>query len=90
MSRIGKNPVVVPDGVSVDLSGQTLRVKGKLGELSLNVHENVAVKLEEKDGKKQVVFTPVNDERPTRMLWPTFRNHLKNMVIGVSEMRSII
>ncbi len=86
MSRIGKNPVVVPEGVTVEVSGQTVKVKGKLGELSIIVHENVDVKLENgEDGKKHVVLTPRNDERSTRMLWPTFRNHVKNMVIGVSE-----
>lgn len=58
MSRIGKNPVVVPEGVTVEVSGQTVKVKGKLGELSMVVHENVDVKLENgEDGKKQVVLT---------------------------------
>jgi len=86
MSRIGKNPVIVPDGVTVDVSGQTVKVKGKLGEVSLVVHEAVGVKLETgEDGKKQVVVTPLSEERKLRMLWPTFRNHIKNMVIGVSE-----
>lgn len=85
MSRIGKNPVVLPDGVTVEVSGQNVKAKGKLGELSLVVHENVGVKLEDGEGgKKQVAFTPLDDTRRTRMLWPTFRNHLKNMVIGVS------
>jgi large subunit ribosomal protein L6 len=86
MSRIGKNPVVVPEGVTVEVSGQTVKVKGKLGELSMLVHENVDVKLESGEGgKKHVALSPRNEERPTRMLWPTFRNHVKNMVIGVSE-----
>lgn len=86
MSRIGKNPVIVPDGVTVDVSGQTVKVKGKLGEVSLVVHEAVGVKLETgEDGKKQVVVTPLSEERKLRTLWPTFRNHIKNMIIGVSE-----
>lgn len=86
MSRIGKNPVIVPDGVTVEVSGQTVKVKGKLGEVSLVVHEAVGVKLETgEDGKKQVVVTPLSEDRKLRMLWPTFRNHIKNMIIGVSE-----
>lgn len=86
MSRIGKNPVIVPDGVTAEVSGQTVKVKGKLGELSLVVDENVGVKLEDgEDGKKQFAFSPLSEDRTARMLWPTFRNHVKNMVIGVSE-----
>lgn len=85
MSRIGKNPVVVPDGVTVEVSGQTVKVKGKLGETSLAVHEAVGVKLETgEDGKKNVVVTPLSEDRKLRMLWPTFRNHINNMIVGVS------
>ena len=43
MSRVGKNPVVVPAGVTVDLKGQALKVKGKRGELALVVHDDVEV-----------------------------------------------
>ncbi|WP_435640403.1 50S ribosomal protein L6 [Micavibrio aeruginosavorus] len=86
MSRIGKNPVIVPDGVTVEVKGQDVKVKGKLGELTLAVHEAVSVKLEDNaEGKKQVVLAALSEERKLRMLWPTFRNHVKNMVIGVSE-----
>lgn len=85
MSRIGKNPVVVPKDVTVDVSGQTVKVKGKLGELSLVVHEAVGVKMQDgAEGTKEVVFTPLSEDRKQRMLWPTFRNHVKNMVQGVS------
>lgn len=86
MSRIGKNPVIVPKDVTVDVSGQTVKVKGKLGELSLVVHDAVGVKMQDgADGAKEVVFTPLSEDRKERMLWPTFRNHVKNMVVGVSE-----
>lgn len=86
MSRIGKNPVIVPDGVTAEVSGQTVKVKGKLGELSLVVDENVGVKLESGEGgQKQLAFTPLSEDRTARMLWPTYRNHVKNMIIGVSE-----
>lgn len=85
MSRIGKNPVVVPKDVTVDVSGQTVKVKGKLGEMSLAVHEAVGVKLQDgAEGAKEVVFTPLSEDRKLRMLWPTYRNHVKNMVIGVN------
>ncbi|MBI2234322.1 MAG: 50S ribosomal protein L6, partial [Micavibrio aeruginosavorus] len=64
MSRIGKNPVIVPDGVTAEVSGQTVKVKGKLGELSLVVDENVGVKLESGEGgQKQLAFTPLSEDR---------------------------
>jgi len=52
MSRVGKNPVVVPAGVTVDLKGQALKVKGKRGELSLVVHDDIEVK---KDGGPRII-----------------------------------
>lgn len=86
MSRIGKNPVIVPKDVTVDVSGQTVKVKGKLGEMSLDVHESVAMKMQDgADGSKEVIFEAVGEDRKSRMLWPTFRNHVKNMVEGVSK-----
>ena len=43
MSRVGKNPVAVPAGVTVDLQGQALKVKGKRGELAFVVHDDVEI-----------------------------------------------
>ena len=54
MSRIGIKPIALPAGVEVNVEGQTVKAKGKLGELSLIVHDEVSVKLEEAandDGK---------------------------------------
>lgn len=81
MSRVGKNPVVVPQGVTVDLKGQALKVKGKRGELSLVVHDDVAVA---RDGDK-LVFKPRSESRRARMQWGTARNLARNMVKGVSD-----
>jgi large subunit ribosomal protein L6 len=81
MSRVGKNPVKVPSGVTADLSGRKLTIKGKLGELSLKLSDQVQVKIE--DGK--VVFTPANDSKQARMMWGTARNLTRNMVAGVSQ-----
>jgi large subunit ribosomal protein L6 len=81
MSRVGKNPVVVPSGVTVDLKGQALKVKGKRGELALVVHDDVSVA---KDGDK-LVFAPRTDSRRARMQWGTARNLARNMVRGVSD-----
>jgi large subunit ribosomal protein L6 len=81
MSRVGKNPVVVPSGVTVDLKGQALKVKGKRGELALVVHDDVSVA---KDGDK-LVFAPRSDSRRARTQWGTARNLAHNMVRGVSD-----
>jgi large subunit ribosomal protein L6 len=81
MSRVGKNPVKVPSGVTADLSGRKLTIKGKLGELSLKLSDQVQAKIE--DGK--VVFTPANDSKQARMMWGTARNLTRNMVAGVSQ-----
>lgn len=80
MSRVGKNPVKLVDGVTAEVNGQTVKVKGKLGELSMNVHDNVAVKLE----NGEISVSPKDDSRETRALWATMRNLIKNMVQGVS------
>jgi large subunit ribosomal protein L6 len=81
MSRVGKNPVTVPAGVTADLSGHKLTIKGKLGELSLKLSDQVQAKIE--GGK--VVFTPANDSKQARMMWGTARNLARNMVAGVSQ-----
>jgi large subunit ribosomal protein L6 len=80
MSRVGKHPVPVPSGVSVEIVNRNLKAKGKLGELSLRLSEEVEAKLE--DGK--VVVTPRSDSKRARTLWGTTRALVNNMVAGVS------
>ena len=81
MSRVGKNPVPIPAGVTIDLKGQHLKAKGKRGELQLMVHDDVSVA---KDGDK-LVFAPRTDSRRARMQWGTARNLASNVVRGVSD-----
>jgi large subunit ribosomal protein L6 len=81
MSRVGKNPVAIPAGVTIDLKGQHLKAKGKRGELQLVVHDDVSVA---KDGDK-LVFAPRSDSRRARMQWGTARNLASNVVRGVSD-----
>ena len=81
MSRVGKNPVAIPQGVTVDLKGQDLKVKGKRGELSLVVHDDVEVTR----GDEGLSFKPRSDSRRARMQWGTARNLASNMVRGVSD-----
>lgn len=81
MSRVGKNPVAVPAGVTVDVIGQTIKAKGKRGELSLVVPDDIAIS---RDGDKISVLPKVMTKR-NRMLWGTARNNLRNIVRGVSD-----
>jgi len=81
MSRIGKNPVTVPQGVTVELSGATLTAKGRVGTLKLAVDNEVQAKIA--DGK--VTVEPKNDGKRARMLWGTTRALVNNMVTGVSK-----
>jgi large subunit ribosomal protein L6 len=81
MSRVGKNPVTIPQGVTVDVAGGVATVKGKLGTLKLPLTKEVEVSV--KDGK--VWVKPVNDNTQSRVLWGTTRANLRNMVEGVSK-----
>lgn len=91
MSRIGKNPVEIPEGIELQVNGQDVKVKGKKGELSLRVHDAVSVALEDvanDDGKtsKVVRLKPRNENDPQSMnIWPTMRTLVQNMVVGVNE-----
>lgn len=80
MSRIAKNPVTVPEGVDVLISGQDVTVKGKLGELKLRLVDELSAKLD--DG--QVSLTPRNQSRFARSIWGTSRSLIQNMVDGVN------
>jgi large subunit ribosomal protein L6 len=81
MSRVGKNPVALPQGVSVDLAGGLATVKGKLGALKLPISSHVEVKVE---GDK-VWVKPITETKQARMSWGATRANLQNMVEGVSK-----
>ena len=81
MSRIGKKPVEVLEGVTVEVNGQDVKAKGAKGELSLRVHDDVSVKME--DGV--VVFAPRSASLHAKKLYPTMRTLVNNIVIGVKE-----
>ncbi|PZO78390.1 MAG: 50S ribosomal protein L6 [Micavibrio aeruginosavorus] len=81
MSRIGKNPVAVPEGVNVSVEGQTVKAKGPKGELQVIVHDDVSVKME--DGKVRLEQR-ANSLR-AKKLWPTMRTLVRNIVVGVKD-----
>ncbi|RME10464.1 MAG: 50S ribosomal protein L6 [Ardenticatenia bacterium] len=81
MSRIGRMPVPVPAGVTVDIQGNTITVKGPKGQLSYTFHPDMQVSLE--DG--QIVVRRPSDERQHRALHGLTRALINNMVVGVSQ-----
>ena len=80
MSRIGKNPITIPAGVTVDVKDGVVVVKGKLGELS-QTFDKVDVKVE--DG--QVIVERSSDVKEERAKHGLYRSLINNMVVGVSE-----
>jgi large subunit ribosomal protein L6 len=80
MSRIGKHPVPIPSDVEVQLSGQTLTTKGRLGSLSLVVSNEVTASITE----GAVSIAPKSDTKQSRAMWGTTRALVSNMVTGVS------
>jgi large subunit ribosomal protein L6 len=76
----GKNPVAIPEGVSVEFSGQTLTAKGRLGTLSLVVSNEVAATVA--DGN--VTVEPKDESKRARAMWGTTRALVNNMVTGVA------
>ena len=81
MSRIGKNPVTVPDGVSVNIAGVVVTAKGKLGELSAKVTDDIEVIQEE----NLVYVKPRNGSREARKMWGTSKSVINNLIVGVSQ-----
>ena len=81
MSRIGKNPVEIPDGVTVDVAGQVVTAKGKLGELSIILTDEVDIGMED----KLITVTPRNNSLIARKMWGTSRSIIHNLVCGVRD-----
>ena len=80
MSRIGKRPVAIPDGVTAQIENGTLSVKGPKGTLSMGLSDLVSYKLE--DGT--ISIAPANDGKPARSHWGMQRTLVSNLVEGVT------
>src|SRR5690554_6469414 len=80
MSRIGKSPVTIPSGVTVDVKDGIITVKGKLGELKQE-YSSVAIKIEDGD----VIVERSADHKDERSKHGLYRSLINNMIIGVSE-----
>jgi len=81
MSRIAKQPVIINDGIEVNISGQSITVKGKLGTLTLDVHHSVTISQD--DGT--IKFAPLNELKTSEAMAGTMRSLVNNMVNGVAN-----
>jgi large subunit ribosomal protein L6 len=81
MSRIGKKPVSVPQGVSASVDGQTVTAKGPKGELKFVVNDEVLVKME--DGS--IAVDPRDQTKDARSKWGMSRTQIANILAGVKD-----
>lgn len=81
MSRLGRKPITIPKGASVEVKEDRIIVKGKNGELSMPVVKDIAVEV--KDGVIHVSRS--NEEKPTKAAHGMMRAMINNMVVGVTE-----
>ena len=81
MSRVGKYPVSVPQGVTIDLQEDKIVVKGKKGELSTRILGNVKVTHE--DG--HIAVEPIAKGKFSRAMWGTTRSNIQNLITGVTD-----
>src|SRR5512145_2555188 len=81
MSRVGKKPVAIPSGVTAVVEGQTVKVKGPKGALSLVLHSDVEAKVD----KGEVRVDPRADTKRARAMWGTYRSLLASVMEGVTK-----
>ena len=80
MSRVGKKPVQLPDGIEADIVANQITIKGQKGQLNQTFPESV--KLEKEDDK--ILISPLNDTKNAKAAWGMTRTIINNMVLGVS------
>jgi large subunit ribosomal protein L6 len=81
MSRVGKKPVPIPSGVTANVEGQTVKVKGPKGALQLVLHGDVEAKME----SGLITIDPRNETKRARSMWGTYRTLVANLMTGVTK-----
>jgi large subunit ribosomal protein L6 len=81
MSRIGNKAVTVPSGVTANVEGQTVKVKGPKGALQVVLHDDVVVVME----KGSVKLDPRSESKRARSMWGTSRTMVANLINGVTK-----
>ncbi len=79
MSRIGKQEIVIPNGVEVTKSGEVIAVKGPKGTITKNFRDDISILIA--DGK--ITLNIKRNDKFSKSLWGTYASHLKNMIAGV-------
>ncbi|MBN8966315.1 MAG: 50S ribosomal protein L6 [Rhizobiales bacterium] len=81
MSRIGKKPIAVPSGVTANIEGQTVKVKGPKGTLQLVLHDDVVATMD----KGAIKVDPRSETKRARSQWGTYRTLVANLMTGVTK-----
>ena len=81
MSRIGKKAVAIPSGVTADVEGQTVKMKGPKGALALVLPDDVVVKMD----KSSIKVDPRSETKRALAMWGTSRTLVANLVAGVTK-----
>jgi large subunit ribosomal protein L6 len=81
MSRVGKKPVAIPSGVTASVEGQTVKVKGPKGALSVVLHGDITAKVD----KSEIKVDPRADTKRARAMWGTYRSLIANVMEGVTK-----
>jgi large subunit ribosomal protein L6 len=81
MSRIGKKPIAVPSGITANVEGQTVKVKGPKGTLQVVLHDDVEVTLD----SGQIKVDPREETKRARSQWGTSRTLIANLIAGVTK-----
>jgi large subunit ribosomal protein L6 len=81
MSRIGKRAIAVPSGVTANVEGQTVKIKGPKGALQVALHDDVSVKLD----SGQIKIEPRAETKRARAQWGTSRTLVNNLISGVTK-----
>jgi large subunit ribosomal protein L6 len=81
MSRIGNKAVAVPSGVTANVEGQTVKVKGPKGAMQLVLHDDVTAKMD----KGGITLGPRNETKRARSMWGTSRTLIANLMSGVTK-----
>lgn len=81
MSRIGKKAISIPSGTEVNVSSDSVTVKGKGGTLTRGIHPEISISVAD----NAVSVVPKTETRLARALWGTYASHVRNMITGVNK-----
>lgn len=81
MSRVGKQPIDIPEGVDLDIKDDRITAKGKLGELSIGLHKKIDVEVSD----NKIIVKPKDNTKSARSKHGLYRNLIHNLVTGVSN-----